>query len=73
MKNQIEDKEKLGTKLSEEDQSTIKDALKDTQNWMSANTNAEKEDYEEELKELEAICNPIIQKAYPKGGSKSSH
>ena len=30
MKNQIEDKEKLGSKLSEEDKTTIKDALKDT-------------------------------------------
>jgi len=60
MKNQIEDKEKLANKLNEDDLTTIKDALKDTQNWMSANTNAEKEDYEEELKELEAICNPII-------------
>ena len=37
---------------------------------MSSNADAEKEDYEEELKELENICNPIVQKAYPKGGNK---
>jgi len=31
---------------------------------------AEKEDYEEELKELEKICNPIVSKVYGKGGDK---
>ena len=59
-----QDPEKLANKLSESDKETIKDALKDTQDWLDKNQTAEKEDFEEELKELERICNPIVQKVY---------
>merc|ERR1712176_330849 len=52
MKNSIEDKDKLAEKLSDEDKSTIKDALTDAQDWLNANSDAEKDDYEEKLKEL---------------------
>jgi len=38
--------------------------LKDTQDWLNKNPNAEKEDYDEELKEIEKICNPIVSKVY---------
>jgi endoplasmic reticulum chaperone BiP len=43
----------LANKLSDDDKDTIKDAMKDTQDWLDKNQTAEKEDYEEELKELE--------------------
>lgn len=52
MKNSIEDKDKLAEKLDEEDKSTIKDALTDAQDWLNANSDAEKDDFEEKLKEL---------------------
>nr|CAI39094.1 ER-type hsp70 [Paramecium tetraurelia] len=70
MKNQIEDPEKLANKLSDDDKDTIKDALKDSQDWLDKNQNAEKEDYEEELKELEKICNPIISRVYQQSGKQ---
>jgi len=47
MKNTIEDPEKLANKLDEKDKSTIKDALKASREWLDANPNADKEDYEE--------------------------
>jgi len=47
MKNTIEDPEKLANKIDESDKKTIKDALKDAQDWLEANPNAEKEDYDE--------------------------
>lgn len=36
--------------------------------WLDENQAAEKEDYEEKLKEIEGVCSPIISKAYAAGG-----
>jgi len=52
MKNSVEDKDKLAEKLSDEDKSSIKDALTDAQDWLNANSDAEKDDFEDKLKEL---------------------
>merc|ERR1711935_926269 len=60
MKNSIEDKDKLAEKIDEEDKSTIKDA----------NTDAEKDDFEEKLKELQGTCDPIIKKVYEANGGQ---
>jgi heat shock protein 5 len=75
MKNTIEDPEKLADKLSEEDKSTIKSALEETENWLKSNQDASKEEYDEQRKTLEDICNPIISKAYkeaPVGGEQAA-
>ena len=61
MKNTIEDPEKLADKLSEDDKSTIQSALTEAQEWMQTNQDATKEEFEEKQKELEEICNPIVQ------------
>jgi len=50
----------LANKLSDDEKDTIKDALKDSQDWLDKNQNAEKEDYEEELKELEKYIYKLI-------------
>ena len=60
MKNSVEDKEKLADKLSDEDKSTVKDALTDAQDWLNANADAEKDDFEDKLKELQTVCDPIV-------------
>ena len=52
MKNSIEDKDKLADKLEADDLSTIKDAVTDASDWLNANSDAEKDDFEEKLKEL---------------------
>lgn len=64
IKNTIEDPEKLADKLSEEEKSTMKSALEETENWLKENQDATKEDYEEQRKSLEEVCNPIIQQHY---------
>merc|ERR1712146_856918 len=64
MKNTIEDPDKLKDKLSEEDKNTINDAVKESQTWFEANQSATAEEYGEQQKKLESICNPIISKAY---------
>lgn len=64
IKNTIEDPEKLADKLSEEEKTTMKSALEETETWLKDNQDATKEDYEEQRKTLEEVCNPIIQQHY---------
>ena len=52
MKNSIEDKDKLADKIEEEEKKSIADALTDAQDWLNANTDAEKDDFDDKLKEL---------------------
>eukprot|EP00355_Strombidium_rassoulzadegani_P002669 CAMPEP_0168612366 /NCGR_PEP_ID=MMETSP0449_2-20121227/2879_1 /TAXON_ID=1082188 /ORGANISM="Strombidium rassoulzadegani, Strain ras09" /LENGTH=644 /DNA_ID=CAMNT_0008652927 /DNA_START=56 /DNA_END=1990 /DNA_ORIENTATION=+ len=70
MKNSVEDKEKLAEKLSDEDKSTIKDAISDASDWLNANQDAEKDDFEDKLKELQSVCDPIISQIYNSMGGQ---
>jgi len=70
MKNTVEDPEKLADKLEDEEKSTIKDAIQEAQGWLDSNAEASKEEYEEKLKELEGVCNPIISKVYKEQGGQ---
>jgi heat shock protein 5 len=54
MRNTIEDKEKLADKIDEEDKETIEEALDEHKEWLDANQEGDKEDYEEHLRELQA-------------------
>lgn len=42
--------------------------MKEALQWLDENQNAEKEDYDEKLKEVEAVCNPIITAVYQRSG-----
>jgi heat shock protein 5 len=64
MRNTIEDKDKLADKLDEDDKSTISDALTDAEDWLNQNDEADKDDYDEQMKELQRICDPIIAQIY---------
>ena len=69
MKNTVEDKEKgIGNKISESEKESITNALKEAQDWLTANPEAEKEDYESHLKDLQQVCDPIIGKLYKQAG-----
>jgi len=69
MKNTVEDKEKgIGDKLSESEKESITGAIKEHQEWLTANPEAEKEDYETHLKDLQKTCDPIIAKIYKQSG-----
>ena len=69
MKNTVEDKEKgLGNKLSETEKETITSAVKEAQEWLTANQEADKEDFETHLKDLQKVCDPIIGKIYKEAG-----
>ncbi|CAG8737653.1 1575_t:CDS:1, partial [Racocetra fulgida] len=70
LKNQVADDGELGKKLSEEDKTTIKDAVKKTLEWFDEFSNsATKEELDEKREELQAIVNPITAKLYSDGSS----
>lgn len=71
MTSSVDDSEKLRDKISDDDRSSIKDAITDTQDWLNANGDAEAEEFDEKLKELQAVCDPVIKKVYAGMGGKS--
>ena len=72
MRSTINDKDKLSDKLDSDDKEKIESTLKEALEWLDDNQNAEKDDYEEKLKEVEAVCNPVIKQVYEKSGGSSS-
>ena len=68
LKNQINDKEKLGSKLSDEDKETIESAVTEQIEWLEKNQDGEAEDFKEHKKELEEIVQPIMSKLYQGAG-----
>jgi len=68
MKNTINDQEKIGDKISEEDKETIMEAINGANTWLDQNHDADKDELDEKLKEVQAVCNPIISKLYQAGG-----
>jgi len=68
MKTTVEDKDKMADKIEEDDKTQILDAVKEAQEWLNSNLEAEAEDISEKQKELEALFNPIISKLYGAGG-----
>ncbi|PON81708.1 Heat shock protein 70 family [Trema orientale] len=72
MKSTINDKDKLADKIDSDDKEKIESTLKETLEWLDDNQNAEKEDYDEKLKEVEAVCNPVIKQVYEKSSGSSS-
>mmetsp|Transcript_23709 Transcript_23709/g.32648 ORF Transcript_23709/g.32648 Transcript_23709/m.32648 type:complete len:661 (+) Transcript_23709:75-2057(+) len=67
MRNSIND-EKVGGKLDADDKKKIEEEVEKTIHWLEANQLAEVDEFEDKLKELEGICNPIMAKMYQGGG-----
>merc|ERR1712023_488423 len=69
MKNTLSDGEKgVADKISDEDKEAVEKALEEANEWLDDNQEAEKEDFEEELKEVQDVCSPIISKVYRESG-----
>lgn len=64
LKTQVNDKEKLGAKISDEDKEKIEEAVKAKISWLEENQEAEAEDFKAQKKELEDAVQPIIAKLY---------
>ncbi|CCD20294.1 Hsp70 protein MreB Mbl protein FGGY family of carbohydrate kinases C terminal domain [Trypanosoma vivax] len=70
LRSQVNDKDKLGGKLSADEKSTVEAAVKEAIRFLDENPNAEKEEYDAAREKLQGVTNPIIQKAYQAGGEK---
>eukprot|EP00475_Leptophrys_vorax_P019028 TRINITY_DN25_c0_g1_i2.p1 TRINITY_DN25_c0_g1~~TRINITY_DN25_c0_g1_i2.p1 ORF type:complete len:658 (+),score=268.29 TRINITY_DN25_c0_g1_i2:60-2033(+) len=69
IKNQINDEEKLGKVVSEDERTTIEEAVEDGLEWFESNSeSATKEEFDEKQKEIEKIINPIVEALYAKSG-----
>jgi len=68
LKNQISDKEKLGSKISEDDKEVLEKAIKEALDWLESNRDADKDAFEEKRSQLEQTANPIISKLYQQAG-----
>merc|ERR1712196_578559 len=73
MRNTIEDKDKLAEKLDQDDKNTIADAITETEDWLNANDEASREDYDEQLKDLQRVCDPIIASVYDSQGGQGAY
>jgi len=63
----------VAEKLSESDKESILEAIKETESWLASNSEATKEELDEQKEKLQGIAGPIMAKVYasgaPGGGS----
>jgi len=64
LKNQLEDEEKLGGRLSDEDKETLFEAANDVIDWLDDNPDADRDDYKEKQQEFDDIAQPILKEFY---------
>ncbi|KAI7737525.1 hypothetical protein M8C21_033528 [Ambrosia artemisiifolia] len=66
MRNTIKD-EKIRSELPADDKKKVEDAVEEAIQWLDGNQLAGMEEFEDKMKELEGICNPIIARMYQGG------
>lgn len=70
LKNTLEDDEKgLADTISAQDKKEMQDMIDETLDWMDENPEADKEDYDAKLKEVEQVANPIMRNLYSQSGA----
>jgi len=70
LKNTAE--ESLKNQLDTQDRESLLAKVSETIAWLDANQQAEKDEYEDKQKELQAVSDPIIKKAYASQGAEQS-
>merc|ERR1712070_1015370 len=68
IKNSLNE-DQLKDKIEQADKEAIESKAEEVISWLDANQTAEKDEYEDKKKELEAVVNPIMQKVYAAGGA----
>ena len=66
IRNTLND-EKVKGKISDADKKKVEKAVNDTISWLENHDQAEKEEYEEKLKELQSVTAPVMSKLYQSG------
>ncbi len=70
MKSSVED-DKFKDKISPDDKKTIVDKCDEAIRWLDGNQMAEKDEFQDKQKEVEAVCSPIVTKLYQQSGGGS--
>jgi len=60
----------LGDKMDADDKERVQEAVREVNEWLDGNPDADKEDYVEKLKELEDVCNPVFSGAYQRSNDE---
>jgi len=68
LKNQINDKEKLGAKIDASDKEKIEEILDEKLKWLETNQDADSDEFKAQKKEIEDLVQPIIAKLYQGAG-----
>jgi len=71
IRNTMNDNEKVGDKISEDDRETLEKGIKVALEFLEQNPMSEKDEYDEQYKILEKIVQPIFSKLYGQGGGPS--
>ena len=61
LKNQLQEEDKLGVQLSDEDEETLFAATNDVIDWLDDNSDADRDDYKEKQQQLDDIVQPILE------------
>ncbi|WOO76812.1 Endoplasmic reticulum chaperone BiP [Vanrija pseudolonga] len=67
LKSQLNDEKALGGKLDAADKKTILDALKEKQDWLDANPDADADEYQAQLDDIQDVVGPLTSKLYAEG------
>ncbi|KAI4970716.1 hypothetical protein ZWY2020_001630 [Hordeum vulgare] len=60
---------KMADAMDKDEKNKVEDAMREVNEWLDDNAEAaDKEDYDEKLRELEDVCNPIITAVYQRSG-----
>jgi len=70
LKNQVGDKDKLGSKLSAEDKPILEKAIEEAISWLDSHAEASTEELKEQKKKLEDVASPIVSKIYQAQGGQ---
>ncbi|KAF3578010.1 hypothetical protein DY000_02031119 [Brassica cretica] len=70
MRNTIRD-DKIDEKLPAADKKKIEDSVEEAIQWLDGNQMAEADEFEDKMKELESVCNPIIAKMFQGAGGEA--
>ncbi|KAJ8603068.1 hypothetical protein CTAYLR_006663 [Chrysophaeum taylorii] len=69
LKNTLDDDEKgVADKLAADDKEELDSTINEALDWLDENPEADKEEYEDKQKEVEAIANPIMRNIYQGAG-----
>lgn len=68
-KNQVNDKEKLGAKLSDAEKDEIITACDEVITWLESNLEADAQGFKDKKEELQQVINPIVERVYKESGA----